>query len=301
MRITEPRPHLYRISLNQGMTGFENFIGSWVFDGDVKFLVDVGPKASLHQLVEGLRILKMERLDFVFLTHIHIDHAGGTGSFLNGFPEAKVICHPVGVKHLVDPQKLWEGSKKILGELAVMYGEIDPVPEDRIVSADEFNQEGFRVIKTPGHAAHHISVVHGNALFAGEAGGVFLELKDGIYLRPATPPKFILEEAVESIDTLLTVHVRDICYGHAGIHPDPKGMLTRYRAQLFLWKDVIAEQLKQGETDTLMDRCIEALLEKDELFGKLRQMGEEEKPREFYFIRNNILGYIEYLRASQLG
>jgi len=80
MTITEVRPHLYLIGLEQEIKSFGIFIGSWVYDGEEKFLVDVGPRASVDQLLEGLERLKIGRLDFIFLTHIHIDHAGGTVS-----------------------------------------------------------------------------------------------------------------------------------------------------------------------------------------------------------------------------
>ncbi len=130
MTITEVRPRLYLIGLEQKIERFGIFIGSWVYDGEVKFLVDPGPKASVDQLLEGLKILRIKRLDFIFLTHIHIDHAGGTGILVNHFPESKVICHESGIPHLISPQKLWEGAKKVLGDLALKYGEIEPVPEE---------------------------------------------------------------------------------------------------------------------------------------------------------------------------
>lgn len=170
MDIGEARPHLYLIRLEQEMKGFENCIGSWLFDGKYKFLVDVGPKASVGRLVEGLKALNIEKLDFIFLTHIHIDHAGATGALIRRYPETKVICHASGVKHLIDPRKLWEGSKKVLGEVALKYGEIDPVPRRNIVSSAEFKLEGFQLVETPGHAPHHISLAYKEYLFAGEGG-----------------------------------------------------------------------------------------------------------------------------------
>ena len=88
------------------MKGFQKFIGSWVFDGDTKFLVDVGPRASFEKLIEGLKALNMKRLDFVFLTHIHIDHTKTTKLLTKHFPETQIIYHKSKIKHLVNPQKL---------------------------------------------------------------------------------------------------------------------------------------------------------------------------------------------------
>jgi len=297
MNITEVRPHLYLIGLEQKIEKFGTFIGSWVYDGKEKFLVDAGPKASVDQLLEGLATLKIKKLDFIFLTHIHIDHAGGTGVLVNRFPESKVICHESGILHLIDPRKLWEGSKKVLGDLALKYGEIESVPEENILSPGEFKKEGFQVIKTPGHAAHHISLLYQDYLFAGEAGGVYIDLGKRVYLRPATPPRFILEEAVGSIDKLLEVAAREICYAHFGIHPDAKGMLRRNRSQLYLWREVIAEQMKRSDGDNLFDRSMAALLERDELVKPFKDLSEGEKEREIYFIKNGIQGISEYIAS----
>jgi len=297
MNITEVRPRLYLIGLEQKIENFGVFIGSWVYDGEETFLVDVGPRASVEQLLEGLNILRIKKLDFIFLTHIHIDHAGGTGILINQFPESKVICHESGIPHLINPQKLWEGSQKVLGDLALKYEEIEPVPEKNFVSPDQFRREGFQVIKTPGHAAHHISLLYKDYLFAGEAGGVYIDRGKQPYLRPATPPKFILEEAVGSIDKLLEVEAREICYAHFGIHPDAKGMLKRYRNQLYLWKDVIAEQMRDSDKRDLFERSITALLKKDELFKPFMDLSEGEKEREVYFIQNGIQGISEYIAS----
>jgi glyoxylase-like metal-dependent hydrolase (beta-lactamase superfamily II) len=299
MSIPEVRPRLYLVGLKQEIEGLDRFISSWVFNGELKFLVDVGPKASAHYLIDALTDLGVHRLDFIFLTHIHIDHAGGTGSLLRHFPEARVVCHPAGVSHLIHPEKLWEGSKKVLGEIALKYGEIDPVPAGNLLSSDEFTTEGFELIKTPGHAVHHLSLVYDRYLFAGEAGGVFRNLGNQLYLRPSTPPRFILEEAVGSIDRLLELKDKEICYAHFGIHPDAREMLTRYREQIYLWRDVIADQTEYPDSRDLIDRCVTALLKEDMLFRSLTEMTAAERKAELNFLANNIRGYLEYLALSR--
>ena len=299
MGITEARPRLYLIGLEQEMREFGTYIGSWVYDGEDKFLVDPGPRASMGQLLEALTGLGMKRLDFIFLTHIHLDHAGGTGLLLNHYPDARVICHEAGIPHMIRPQKLWEGTKKILGDLALKYGEIEPVPEANLLSPDEFNKEGFQVIKTPGHASHHIAPIHKKYLFAGDAGGIFIDFKDKPYLRPASPPRFILDEAAESIDTLLAADIREICYSHFGIHPDAKGMLRNYKEQLYLWRDVIAKEMKEGGGKDLVERCIPVLLERDELLQSFKDLTEAEKRRERYFFKTCIQGISEEVTCLQ--
>jgi glyoxylase-like metal-dependent hydrolase (beta-lactamase superfamily II) len=209
-----------------------------------------------------------------------------------------VVCHPLGITHLIDPQRLWEGSKKVLGELALKYGEIDPVPEQNLLSSEEFEWKDFRIILTPGHAAHHLSVLHCHRLFAGEAGGIFFDFGDEFYLRPATPPRFILEETVGSIDRLLKTQAQDIYYAHAGFHRDANKMLKLYRKQLFLWRDVVADQMGQPGEKDLIDRCVSVLLERDELLRGLCLMEDKERDRESYFTRNSLMGFIDYLSPS---
>jgi glyoxylase-like metal-dependent hydrolase (beta-lactamase superfamily II) len=259
----------------------------------------VGPKASLKALLSGLKELNITRPDFVFLTHVHIDHAGALGAFLTSFPQTRVICHASGIKHLLDPRKLWEGSLEVLGDLALRFGEIDPAPGRNLVPLEEFNAEGFRLLPTPGHAAHHISFVYDNSLFVGEAGGVFRDLGDAIYLRPATPPRFILEEAVGSIDKLLETEAREICYAHSGMHPDAKKMLRAHRDQLFLWEEVIRHQMEKSSEKSLMEDCIRALFRKDPLLRSIEHMGEGDQKRERSSSENSIRGYIGYLRESK--
>jgi glyoxylase-like metal-dependent hydrolase (beta-lactamase superfamily II) len=298
MNIIEARPRLYLIGLEQEMEGSENSIGSWAYNGEYQFLVDVGPKASIEKLIESLKALKIKRLDFVFLTHIHLDHAGATGALVKHFPETKVICHKSAVKHLIDPRKLWEGSKKVLGEIALKYGGVDPVQEERIISSEEFKLGGFKLIETPGHATHHICLVFDKYLFVGEAGGVFRNLDSQIYLRPASPPGFKLNEAVGSVDRLLEFEEREICYAHFGIHSNAHEMLGRYKNQLLLWRDVIAGQLKQFKGEELIDRCTTALLMEDKLLEALKDFKEDEKKLEFCFLQKSIRGFLEYLGSS---
>ncbi|MGA2317189.1 MAG: MBL fold metallo-hydrolase [Thermodesulfobacteriota bacterium] len=298
MNIFEVRPDLYLIELEQEMEGFRKCIGSWFFKGKYKFLVDVGPKASVGKLIESLKAIDIRKLDFIFLTHIHIDHAGGIGFLIRSFPEAKIICHASGINHLIDPRKLWRVSKKALGEIALKYGEIDPVLGGNIVSSSEFELEGFKIVNTPGHAVHHISLIYDRYLFAGEAAGFFRDLGDKIYLRPLTPPKFALGEAIRSIDRLLEAEPQQICYAHFGIHSDAKGMLKRHKDQLFLWRDVIAEQLQYFNGKDLIERCIATLLEKDEFLKPLKDFNEVEKKTEFFFIQKNIEGFLEYINSS---
>ena len=301
MNIKKIHRNLYLIDLQQNIKGFRDFISSWLFIGDCNFLVDVGPASTVKELIASLKKLSIQSLDYVFLTHIHLDHAGGIGEFVKFFPEAKVICHERAVEHLVKPEKLWQATKKVLGEVAIAYGEMKPLSEEKIIISSEFELEGFQVLNTPGHAVHHVSYVWNKYLFAGEAGGVFHCLGDNIYQRPATPPRFFLEVAVESLDTLLNLSKKEICFGHFGIHRDTKEILERHRYQLFLWKDVVADQMKRkSDKEKMFQDCISELLLIDEAFMPFNFLDDDIRERERYFIKNTLDGYLGYCKDSRI-
>jgi Zn-dependent hydrolases, including glyoxylases len=198
--------NLFLINLDQEIEGFRDFIGAWLYrDEAVTFLVDPGPASSIDRLKSALDKMGVDEIDYILLTHIHIDHAGGTGKLLGYFPDAEIVCHPRGIKHMIDPVKLWEGSLKVLGDVARAYGEIVPVPRDSICFREtiETGSDVIEAIETPGHAVHHLSYLFNECLFAGEAAGVQQLLPNKIYTRPGTPPRFDLEIWLASLKRVI--------------------------------------------------------------------------------------------------
>ena len=213
----------------------------------------------------------INQVDYVWLTHLHIDHAGGLAPFLERFPAARAVAHAKGLAHLIDPSKLWEGSLATLKEKALAYGPIEPVAPERLIPHDALSMEGLTILETPGHAPFHLSFCYEDLLFAGESAGVYLPLGDQIYLRPPTPPRFFFEQTVGSVDRMLLLKDQPIYFGHAGSHPSSQKMLKLYREQLYLWKEIIAEIFKSNPEDVLK-RSLETLLEKDPLLKYFHQL-----------------------------
>ena len=284
------------IDLKQDRPGYDHFIASWVCRGDSNIVVDVGPANSVHVLMGALEAMEMNRVDLVLLTHIHIDHAGGLADFLEQFPMAKVVCHRMGVEHLVDPSKLWAGSQKVLGELAEFYGPIKPVKGEALIAHTEAKIEGLRVIETPGHAPHHLSFTYQGKLFVGEAGGTFHDLGDLEYVRPATPPKFFMEECLGSVDRLLGLEDQPIYYVHFGKAESSHRQLKNFRNQLTRWAEIIKREMNRDLED-LVKTCMESLLEKDPDLKPFHTMDSAMQERERYFLTNSINGYIESFRG----
>ncbi len=301
--IQQFQDNLYLISLPVPIEGFDGFIGAWVYTGDPTVIVDVGPAVTVHHLLRALAELDAGRPDAILLTHIHIDHAGGVGSVAAAFPDAAVVCHSKGAAHLIEPERLWKGSLKTLGDIARAYGPIAPLAARQVVTTDQFNGTGITCMETPGHAVHHMSYMIGDLLFAGEAGGVHLPMDDvAVYLRPATPPRFFLETSINSIDRILAEEPRQICYGHTGMRRDAAGLLKSHRDQLQRWRKMVQPFFDgaQGADDmTVMAACRQHLLENDPLLAGFVHLPPAVRQRERGFMINALKGYWGYLQENR--
>jgi glyoxylase-like metal-dependent hydrolase (beta-lactamase superfamily II) len=282
------------INIKQDRPGFERFIGSWVCQADINILVDVGPANSVSRLIESLEAMNVDRVDFVLLSHIHIDHAGGLAYVLKRFPMANVICHDKGIGHLSDPSKLWAGSRKALGELAEFYGAINPVKQEKLIPHTEASIKDLEIIETPGHAPHHLSFSYKRNLFVGEAGGTYVTVQGKEYLRPAAPPKFFLRDCLKSVDQLLALEDQPIRYAHFGENESSHQMLNRFRDQLKRWEEIIKKEMSEGKRP-LVERCTDRLLEEDPELKAFHIMEPDTQKREAYFLANAVSGFVEFL------
>ena len=285
------------IEIKQTKPGFNSFINSWVCKGDPNIVIDVGPANSANHLVESLRAMDMDRVDYILITHIHLDHAGGLAYFLEQYPMATVIVHAKGVKHLIDPSKLWAGSRKALGETAEFYGELKPVKQERLIPHTEAVLNNLEIIETPGHAPHHLSFCYQGALFAGEACGNYFAFHGQEYMRPATPPIFFLEECLTSVERLLAVEDQPMCYAHFGSVESSHRSLRKSRDQLLRWENIIKEVMSEGQPH-LLKRCEERLLEKDPDLRAFWAMAPDFQERERFFLANSIRGYTGFLERG---
>lgn len=198
------------VIIDTKMHGFEGITGTFLLRGrDRIALVETGPKSSVDHVIAGLDREGVEDLDWIVVTHIHLDHAGAAGTLAQRFPDAKVAVHPVGAPHLIDPSKLWASASRIYGEgMEPMWGGIDPLPEDRVKIVEDgdvidLGGRTLTALETPGHAGHHHAYLDDEtgAMFTGDALGVSPQGIDAF--RPATPPpEFNLEVALSSIETI---------------------------------------------------------------------------------------------------
>ncbi len=192
-------------------------------------VVDTGSNDSVPRVLSALAALGIppENVDWVMLTHIHLDHAGGAGSLMCALPNAKLLVHPRGVRHMVDPSKLWEGTSAVYGaERAYqLYGRLVPVPAERIVPATDglelrLASRRFRVFDTPGHARHHICIWDNTAraFFTGDTFGLSyreLDVDGRAFVVPTTTPTQFDPQAMhESIDRMMAMQPQAMYLTH---------------------------------------------------------------------------------------
>ena len=309
-------PGLHLVDLDQDLPGQRQFISCWVWRGEGPvFIVDPGPPATGERLVAALDELGVERLDFILLTHIHLDHGGATARVLERWPAARVICHARGRRHLEAPERLWQGSLAVLQEKARAYGEPPPVPGNALADFEVLTPYGIEVIPTPGHAPHHVCFRHGPRLFVGEAAGTYSSLGRGCdtpepYLRPATPPMFKLEVAQGSLARLL---VKDpmptiLLFAHHGRWcGDTSRLLGTARDQLKLWVETL--RLEAGHAgglpvagdaaaeEKLLAATMTALAACDPWYARGADLPDDIRVREDDFTRQTLRGMLGYLRA----
>jgi glyoxylase-like metal-dependent hydrolase (beta-lactamase superfamily II) len=291
---------LSRISLSIPIPGFSDFITPWLLSetGGRRILVDPGPACSIPLLIKALRTRGVTRLDLVLITHIHIDHSGGTGLLLRAFPEARVAVHARGVTHLVNPTRLWASTIATLGEeLARSYGEIAPVPESSILD-EKAVPDRLQIVETPGHSQHHRAYIYMSSrsqlAFTGEAAGVYL---GGGYLRPATPPRFFYETTAKSIQILKArlQGAKLMLYGHYGYTDRPIQMLDAALNQIHLWKTVTKELVPKDspvQLEETVRHLVTHLCRSDPFLAGLATFPADVLQRELYFLRNSARGFV---------
>jgi glyoxylase-like metal-dependent hydrolase (beta-lactamase superfamily II) len=249
--------------------------------------------------VDAVKKLGKNKIDYILMTHIHIDHAGGTGVLVEHFPDAKVICHPKGIRHMVDPSKLWEGSRKFLGKVAEVYGEIAAIPEKNIGYQNpiEIGGESIKAYETPGHALNHLCYQIGNLLFLGEVAGINYPLDKGLYLRIATPPPFIYEVYRHSLEKVAALDVSHVCFGHYGFRQDVKNVFDTALDQLDNWMDTVQRHYKaEGELNE--EKIYADLLKNDRGLSPYYSLPLDVQSREKIFSLNSIRGMWDSLKEK---
>ncbi len=227
--------------------GRERVIGAWRV-GDV--IVDPGPSSCLSTL---LPLLERDPPRALALTHIHLDHAGASGSLARRFPELEVWVHERGAPHLIDPTKLLDSAGRLYGEqMPRLWGDAAlPVPPERIRVLRGGERLGpFAVAYTPGHASHHVSYLHEPSAraFTGDVAGV--RIGDGPVLAPTPPPDIDLDAWRRSLDVLREWEPSSLAVTHFGAYGDVDEHLAALREHL----DEVERWAAEGDRASFVER-----------------------------------------------
>lgn len=194
-------------------------------------IIETGTQHSIPLLLAALKQQEIapERVDYVIVTHVHLDHAGGAGEAMRHFPNARLVVHPKGARHMIDPSKLVAGTVAVYGEAATraIYGDILPVAAERVIEAPDgfavdLGGRELRFFDTPGHARHHFCVFdeRSGSIFTGDTFGISyrdFDVDGRVFIFPTTTPVQFEPDALHaSIDRLMALKPRAACLTHFG-------------------------------------------------------------------------------------
>lgn len=211
--------------------------------------------------------LETSDVDYAIITHVHLDHAGGSGMLLEHCKNAKLVAHPRAAKHMIDPTRLVESSISVYGEETFhkLYGEIKPVPEQRVQimnDEEELTWQGvkFHFLHTRGHANHHFCIFEESSktIFTGDSFGIAypaLQEKGPFLFPSSTPTDFDAEAARASIDRIVNTGAVQIGLTHFGLFRDIEEGQRQLHAGLDEFEEILNYAVENLNTEEIDDYC----------------------------------------------
>lgn len=214
-------------------------------------LLETGPHSTLPKLKAGLAEYgyRMEDIKHVFLTHIHLDHAGAAWAFAEH--GATIYMHPLGKKHMVDPSKILASAKMIYKEMMdALWGTLKPIPAAQIVTVEHgktYKVGELEIVawNTPGHAVHHVAYQIGKSLIAGDVAGAKLK-EIGVVTPPCPPPDINIDDWMTSIALLEKLELTEVYLSHFGKITDLVNHFTSLKAILWDWANFLLPHHQKG-------------------------------------------------------
>ncbi len=242
--------------LDTQMGGYDGITAAYLIRSDRPALVETGAARSAGLVVDQLAALGIGPHDLatIVVTHIHLDHAGGVGDLAAAFPQAEVVAHERGARHLVSPERLLARARRVYGDvLDTVFGELLATPVERVRALGDTGEVdlggGRRLTSTwsPGHASHHVGLLDSltGDLYVGDAAGIYVPEAD--LVRPATPPPdFDLPVALNSIELFRQLEPTRLLFSHFGPVSDVGTTLDRSAEELEVWVELARDVRRQG-------------------------------------------------------
>src|SRR5215472_1222702 len=302
--ITDLGHEVYQIDTR--MAGYDGITAGYLIRGDRPCLVETGTAPSAPVVRDALASLGVGPGDLatIVVTHIHLDHAGGTGDIAQMFPSAQVVVHELGARHLADPSRLMASARMVWGaELDGLFGTLAPTPAERIRTVDRIGLvdlgAGRRLEShySPGHARHHVGLVDSVSgdLYVGDAAGIYIQETGD--MRPATPPPdFDLEVALESLRLFAALQPTRLLFSHFGPVTAVDEALDTAAAEISVWVEETRQARKAGLD---LDHAAAMVAERTrQRYRVLSEDGSPEVAAKYYRISSttaNVAGIMRWL------
>ncbi|MEB2792807.1 MAG: MBL fold metallo-hydrolase [Caldisphaeraceae archaeon] len=255
----------------------KGIVSSFLIVDEKVAIIDPGPAKEYERLRLALERYGVKP-DIVIATHVHLDHAGATGNLLRDYPSSVAYVHPRGVKHIVDPSKLWEAANAFSKLLSDAYGKPIGSEEKRVIAAEDMlslslGKHEIKFIHTPGHASHHMSIIlyPEKVLFSGDSAGGIFDIQGKEVYAITSPKPFKPKLYLESIRKMKRTEPTFIAPTHFGIHKNGRRYLDIAEERTVLWLNKISEFVKEGKDDVKL--IYNELLKFDEDLRAINETG----------------------------
>lgn len=277
----------------------------YLINEEKKALIDTGPTTSASAVLDGIKMVgvRPEDIDYLIITHIHLDHAGGAGVLVKDMPHAQVVVHHRGAKHLVNPAKLVSSVIEAEGkEAMVRTGEVVPIEVHRVkpvYGGDVLKLNENQVLKfidAPGHASHELCIYESrnSGLFTGDAVGISVA-ENEILLPVTPPPSFDAELYLNTLERLMTLKATKIYFAHFGVSNKVQESLQLAIDKLQVWDDIVAKAVEENGFDSAAERMIAQVYVELE---PIRKMESLYKYLTEVITSLNVAGYMKYYQEK---
>src|SRR6266567_4828202 len=293
------------VQIDTEMAGLDQTVAAFLVPGDRPAVIETGPATVTQTLTEGLASLGLGPTDVAYfvLTHIHLDHGGAAGDIAPLFPNASIVVHPEGARHLADPAKLMASAYRVFGDrLDATFGPLKPVPSERIRSVEpgtllDIGGRTLEIVEATGHARHHMAIQDSQSgvIFVGDSMGVYLP-EAGVLRTATPPPDFDLEIALATLRRYRARDPRGLYLTHFGPAPADRDLLTVAEEQLIRFGTIIEEAMREStDLDFLAERLRErtwddykAIHDSPDLLAKFEALNA---------FKSSAAGYLRYFQT----
>ena len=293
------------VQIDTQMIGIPDLVAAFLVPGERPAVIETGPATVTQTLVDSLRALGVDDVAYFVMSHIHLDHAGAAGDILEHFPNATIVVHEAGARHMADPSRLMASAYRVFGDkLDSHFGPLKPVPRDNLMAVepgaviDLGGGRSLEIVEARGHAAHHMAIQDSDSgvIFVGDSMGVFLP-EAGV-LRPATPPPdFDLDVALATLRRFRDRDPRGLYLTHFGPAPADRDLLTEAEERLVRFGEIVREAMEEStDLDFLAERLRErtwddyaAVHDRPDLLEKFEALNA---------FRSSAAGYLRYFQTA---